>query len=133
MDENMNSYRSFETTVAAISRKMTIDFRNSDVSLSIEEHFPLCLDAKYRSSEGTIETIELKTIYAQCRTELTERIFICSKRGSGEFSLPPHRIRFHQDSQENTFTVLSGRYIQYLRDQKGYESDKVSESDDQRL
>jgi hypothetical protein len=28
---------------------------------------------------------------------------------------------------------LSGRYIQYLRDQKGYESDKVSESDDQRL
>jgi hypothetical protein len=93
-DENVDYYRSFETTVDVIFRRMAIDFRNSSASLSLEELSPLCIGTKYRPSEGTIEAIESKPIYVQCLTEFAERICMCPKRGSEESSLPLHRITF---------------------------------------
>jgi hypothetical protein len=87
-DENTSYYGSFETTVAAIFRKITIDFRNPHIPLSVEDLLALCIGAKYRSSDGNIETIESTPIYFQRLTETAERIFVWPDRETDEFFLP---------------------------------------------
>jgi hypothetical protein len=88
VDENTSYYGSFETTVTALFRKLTIDFRNPHISLRIEEILALCIGAKYRSPDGNIETIESTPIYFQRLTEAAERIFVCRDRETEEFFLP---------------------------------------------
>jgi hypothetical protein len=86
--EDRARYSSFEKTVLSMFRKLTIDFRIPDITLTIGEIFSMCIGARYLSVNGSVKTIGATAFAFQRVGAVVERGCIPSRR-KGHFVLPP--------------------------------------------
>jgi hypothetical protein len=79
---------SFDRTVVSVFRKLTVDFRNPGIALTLGEIFSLCIGAQYRSARGGAKAIRPTPIYFQRLAAAVERHCLPVRGKSGQFCLP---------------------------------------------